>query len=82
MHLYNFGTPLSIVTASGIGKSKVFRPVGVCKNRIPNPKTEPKTPKAPELGRKQAIYIGLYQSDNERLRVVNIPSMGGNSTLI
>ena len=66
MHLYNFGTPLSIVAPARDGKLKLFRPVGGKQNRFENPKTKPKTPKAPELGRKQAIYIGLYQSDNER----------------
>ena len=66
MHLYNFGTPLSIVTASGIGKSESFRPVGVCKNRIPNPKTKPKTHKARCFGTKQAVFSHYTQATNER----------------
>ncbi len=58
MHFYNFGTPLSIVAPALNGKSEFFTPMGGKQNGFVNPKTEPKTPKAPELGRKQSICIG------------------------
>ena len=82
MHLYNFGSPLSIVAASGFGKSKLFRPVGVSENRFLNPKTEPKTHKARCFGTKQAVFSHYTQATNEHLSLVKTLSMGGNLPLI
>lgn len=70
MHLYNFGTPLSIVAPVRDGKLKLFRPPGSMQNRFSNPKTKPKTAKALKFGLKQSIYIAHSQCIYERLRVV------------